>query len=251
MLFVSTTLNSMNIDDLHSELKEVEHDRIMYRRLDPEYYAWLRYRMGVAEKAMRDGMLKTSAFNQTRVRFNSLHEWAVKQYGKPSLLDSIHRLNPDDYQPPKLKRIFHGNEQQSSALSAPHLYPDDGDWSFTRSINHETIKLVDAIRDKALSLGWSEPRLYQNRGRFRFPCGQDYGLVCFLHDGQTIGEVSEKHIEIVCVRNNRNVLRFYNPDVDQPWIRKIGPDGSERKLGNVSSRSMTPSPITGNDNEYF
>ena len=65
-----------------------------------------------------------------------------------------------------------------------------------------------------------QPRLYQNRGRFRFPCGRDDGLVCFLEDDQRIGEVTRQSIEIIGPPPKENRLRFYNPDVDQPWLKK-------------------------------
>ena len=69
--------------------------------------------------------------------------------------------------------------------------------------------MVDAIRDQALALGWSEAALYQNRGRYCFPVGGDYGLVCFLHDGREIGQVTRESIEIVMPSGSR--LRHYGP----------------------------------------
>ncbi len=77
----------------------------------------------------------------------------------------------------------------------------------------------DPIRDQALALGWSEAQLYRNRGRFRFPCGQDCGLVCFLEKDKRIGEVNRRSIEIVGPQPQENRLRFHNPDQDQPWLK--------------------------------
>jgi hypothetical protein len=80
---------------------------------------------------------------------------------------------------------------------------------------------VDAIRKQAQSLGWAEARLYQNRGRFAFPCGQDWGLVCFVGHGDALGEITETHIEIIhdC-SGRRNPLRFANSDVWPPRVPK-------------------------------
>ncbi len=64
------------------------------------------------------------------------------------------------------------------------------------------------------------PRLYRNRGRFRSPCGEDYGLVCFVDGDERIGEITCQSIEIVGPPPRETVLRFYNPDVEQPWHRK-------------------------------
>ncbi len=83
----------------------------------------------------------------------------------------------------------------------------------------EAIAKVDAIRDKALSLGWAKEGLYQTQGIFRFPCGQDYGLVCFLEKGESIGKVTRQYIEII--RPSGVCQRFYNRDVAQPWIKKV------------------------------
>ncbi len=59
------------------------------------------------------------------------------------------------------------------------------------------IQQVSAIKEEAMSKKWSEARLYQNQGRFKFSCGQDYGLVCFVGDDQKIGAVTEQYIEII------------------------------------------------------
>jgi hypothetical protein len=80
---------------------------------------------------------------------------------------------------------------------------------------------VDVIRDEAMAKGWSETRLYQNQGRFRFPCSEDYGLVCFVDGSRRTGEITARYIEIIHETAGReNRLRFFNPDVDQPWLKK-------------------------------
>ena len=101
----------------------------------------------------------------------------------------------------------------------PHLFPEDGDWKFTQPVRSSIVPKVDAVRDQARSLGWSEAQLYQNRGRFRFPCGQDYGLVCFLEGDKRIGKVTRQSIEIIGPPPHENWLYFYNADVDQPWLK--------------------------------
>lgn len=102
---------------------------------------------------------------------------------------------------------------------AEHLFPADGEWPFTLSVAPEAVAKVDAIRDVALELGWTEAALYQNRGRHPFPYGQDYGLVCFLTGNHHVGRVTRGHIEIVCRQPNGGTYRHYNLNVPQPWIR--------------------------------
>ena len=91
------------------------------------------------------------------------------------------RLDPINRQPTDAPREL----TRTAPTVPPHLFPEDGDWKFTQPVRSSTVPKVDAIRDQALSLGWSEAQLYQNRGRFRFPCGQDYGLVCFLEEDKS------------------------------------------------------------------
>ncbi len=104
---------------------------------------------------------------------------------------------------------FSSNHQHSLDEKHPLTYP----------VLPEAIAKVDIIRDRALALGWTEDGLYQTHGRFKFPCGQDYGLVCFLEKDEIIGAVTKKHIEIIRISGVRQ--RFYNKDVDQPWLKKV------------------------------
>ena len=122
--------------------------------------------------------------------------------------------------PPRVDR----REEPAALVNSPvesYLFPKDGHHPFTEKILPAAVAKVDAIRDHALALGWSEARLYQNRGRFRFPFGGDCGLVCFMGEGQLVGEVTKQHIDILVGSPPRESrLRFYNPDVDQPWTRR-------------------------------
>jgi hypothetical protein len=102
--------------------------------------------------------------------------------------------------------------------NSDHQHQVDERHPLTYPVLPEAIAKVDAIRDKALALGWTENGLYQTKGRFRFPCGQDFGLVCFLEKVENIGEVTKQYIEIIRPSGVRQ--RFYNRDVDQPWITK-------------------------------
>ena len=91
-------------------------------------------------------------------------------------------------------------------------------------VSPESAALVDAIRDRALALGWTHESLYQTRGSLRFPLGSDYGMVCYLKPGDRIGDVTTHSIEIILPNNIRQ--RFYNPNVDQPWIRRVSREES-------------------------
>ena len=122
------------------------------------------------------------------------------------------------------------NEASERAAALRHrnqadwTYPADGVWKYREPVTARALAKVDAIRDRALSLGWSEARLYQNRARFRFPCGEDYGLVCFMDGVQQIGSITTEFIEIIHRTQQPSRGSFYfslegrkSPDPDQRW----------------------------------
>ena len=227
-LYAATNLESWENDKPHHFARDVGIDGTCFRRLDPNYYAWLRHKMDVAKKAMGSGRLPSQAFETLRCRFNVIHAWAMEHFGEEQLLSAVQALDPRTYPPPALgtygqdtRHLSEKTVQDKPPPSVPqYLFPKDGDWRFTQKVPPSAVAKVDAVRDQALSLGWSEARLYQNRGRFRFPCGQDYGLVCFVDEKERIGEVTRRNIEIIGPPPRENRLRFHNPDVDQPWLKK-------------------------------
>jgi len=216
-LYVAT-----NLETWETCTPEPDQDAICepcgFRRLDPEYYAWLRSRMVVAQKRYQTGRLPARQYEELRARFNAVHAWALERFREPVLLEAVRSLDPRAYRPPAVKDAEEGDSSDVVEAAPPaHSYPVQGDWRFTEPVSAEGVTKVDAVRDRALPLGWSEAQLYQNRGRYSFPCGQDYGLVCFLHPGDEIGEVTRRSIEIVGAGGRR--LRLYNTQADQPWLR--------------------------------
>jgi hypothetical protein len=234
-LYAATNLDSWETDKPRYFARDVGMDGICYRRLDPEYYAWLRHKMALAKKALEAGRLDSAAFDGLRTRFNDIHAWAVARFGENELLAAVRSLDPKEYPPPSIdpaaqspsrlcRTRLSGCMSPCDAAVEQYLYPKDGEWRFTEKVPQSAIDKVDAIRDQALSLGWSEARLYQNRGRFRFPCGEDFGLVCFVDANERIGEVTRQYIEIIGPPPRENRLRFHNPDVDQPWLKRTNPE---------------------------
>lgn len=231
-LYVATNLESWETSTPKYYARDVSIDDTSFRRLDPEYYAWLRHKMALAKKAADSGRLSSSAFETLHTRFNDIHAWAVEHFGEDTLRIAIQSMDPKTYLPPLLETFGqvaqYPPEQAAPEKTSPpdpqYLYPKNGEWQFTQEVSPQAIALVDAIRDQAPSLGWSEARLYQNRGSLHFPYGQDYGLVCFVDGSVRIGEVTKQSIEIVGTTSQANRLRFYNPDVDQPWLRRIRND---------------------------
>jgi len=228
-LYVATNLESWDTVTPHYYALDISIDKTCFRRLDPDYYAWLKHKMALAKKAADLGRLSSSAFETLRTRFNNIHAWAMEHFGEDEILSAVQSLDPKTYSPPVIE-TFVQDDRPPPVQPAPektpptvpqHLFPKEGDWHFTQEVPPSAVAKVDAIRDKALSLGWSKARLYRNRGCLRFPYGQDYGLVCFVDGNVRIGEVTRQSIEIVGTTSQHNRLGFYNPDVDQPWLRKV------------------------------
>ena len=226
-LYAATNLESWETDIAYGYARDVRIDGTCFRRLDPDYYAWLRHKMDLAKKASDSGRISPQAFEELRTRFNIIHFWAIEHLGEDALRSSVQSLDAKGYAPPQIKSANGLPAKTPTPTTNPapaatrYLFPQDGRWNFTQRVKPSALAKVDAVRDLALSLGWSEALLYQNRGRFSFPCGQNYGLVCFLDDQRTIGEVTRQSIEIIGPPPQENRLRFYNPDVDQPWLKKV------------------------------
>ena len=206
-LFVATSLVTWTTANPQWFARDFQINGTVYRRLDPEYYAWLRSRMAVAKRAASSGQFPPSAFEDLRLRFNAVHEWAVEHFGEAPLLAMLREFRSDGYDPP----VADDERQPAPALCPRNSAADD--------ILPEAVALVDSISEQAVSLGWKRQRLYAG-GRSRIFDPQR-GLVCFLKAGDQIGEVTIQSIEIVGPPPRDVRQRFYNPDVDQPWIIRL------------------------------
>jgi len=220
--YVSTDLRMTELTAPEAVRQDMMIEGVWYRRLDAQYYVWIERQVELAQRIAKQDKITKPALDALLSRFQDVKEWVDENLGDDKLQAAKKLLDPATYAPPPAAQPMSGMNEKPSAPSsktAPHLYPAYGDWKFTRPVSPEVVAQVDAIRDKALALGWSEARLYQNRGNIKYPCGQDWGLVCTLDNGQTIGEVTSQYIEIFTQSGVRQ--RFINFDVDQPWIRKV------------------------------
>ncbi len=205
-LFVSSTLLTWSTETPERFARDFQINDTVYRRLDPDYYSWLRSRMVIAKKAAAAGQIDDAAFEELRCRFNALHEWAIGHFGEERLLDAVHTLRAD-YSPPV-------PEDDHPRVSLPQVRRSD-------HVSPDAVTMVDAIAEKALASDWSRERLYDpGKGLF----DPKRGLVCYLKPGDRIGEVTAQSIEIIHPLPTEVRHRFYNPDVEQPWTRKVGAD---------------------------
>src|ERR1019366_2443391 len=99
-LFVSTSLATWTTANSEQFARDFQINDTVYRRLDPDYYAWLRSRMALAKQAATAGHLDTSAFEDLRLRFNAVHAWAVEHFSEAQLLAAARTFRSCDYKPP-------------------------------------------------------------------------------------------------------------------------------------------------------
>lgn len=164
--------------------------------------------MLMAKLAASTGQTGLDAFDDLRRRFNAIHAWAVGHFGETVLIAAVGSLDVRHYTPPipEPEQPRRAIASATPARNAVVVSPD-------------CVSLVDEIRDRAIALGWTADSLYRTSGTLRFPLGSEHGLVCYLKPGDRLGEVTTHSIEIILPNNVRQ--RFYNPNVDQPWIKRV------------------------------
>jgi hypothetical protein len=204
-IYVATDLGFWKTDSPSAFCRDVQIDDTAYRRLDPEYFAWLRSRVALAKEAASLGRIDRAGFEELRRRFAEIEAWALDHFGPQAVLAAIRTLEPRAYVPPRA---------ESDCLRAELPVRDD-------EKIRRAMRLVDAIREKAVELGWGYERLYRHEGFQKHPVGPDYGLVCYIGPQDRIGAVERESIEIIGPPPRETRMRFYNPDVDQLWIRRV------------------------------
>jgi hypothetical protein len=208
-LWVSTDLRVWLPSDPSFIARDCQINDRCYRRIDPDYFAWLRLRVHAVKNAVDADRVSKDSFDELRLRFNAMQEQAIAIFGPETLLDAIRRLDLDGYRPPLPE------EWEPTRTPAVPVQ---------RRVESERLArarvLVDAIRDQALALDWSESRLYACDGYGHHPIRADYGLVCYIGADQRIGEVTRQSIELIGPPPRETRTHFYNPDVEQPWIRR-------------------------------
>jgi hypothetical protein len=226
-LYVATNLSVYQPVGTASPYQDLPADLtlagIPYRRLDPAYYSWLRSRMGKASRAHKDGRLDVHAFDSLRAKFNEIHDRAVTLFGEDALVSAVRSLDPRTYVAPtrssgesphipgkgsatcpadeneRPTQIPSPGNRKTPEVDVEYRYPEkeDPELRFFTHVRCSSVQKVRAIEGQALTAGWSPAELYQNRGRFRFPYGQDYGAVCFIGEDQSFGAVTERSLEVV------------------------------------------------------
>lgn len=208
--WVSTDLRVWLPSDPSFIARDCQINDRCYRRLDPEYFAWLKLRMHGVKDAADAGRVPAEAFDDLRQRFNDVQTRAIEAFGERNLLAAIRAIDPEKYRPP-LPEEFERARPIDSASARTN--PEAERLERARA-------LVDGIREQAIALGWKMQSLYYCEGHERRPFGARYGLICYIGQQHRLGEVTRQCIELIGPPPMETRTRFYNPDVEQPWIKK-------------------------------
>ncbi len=217
--FVSTSMDVVQKGGEHADSEIIYIGNTPHYRLTPLFWAWLRHAFDNATRACEDGKLGSSIYSELLDRISRVYNMAVAQYGTDTIKSAEQSFTPAKWkrrrerltQPPE---HLHG-EAAAEAPTGAYRYPADGTGAY-HPVSKTALALVDAIRDRALALGWTMDQLYRNVGMAH----RDWGLVCYLRSGDKIGEITRQSIEIVHRSQSApRALRFYNHEVEQPWLK--------------------------------
>jgi len=194
-----------------------------YRKLDAQYFVWIEGRIELARNAAKDGKIKEDALQALITRYQAVKDWVDENIDYKYLTAAEKLFENASYSPPpaalpKPKVVDKPSEIRNPEPVKPYLYPAIGHWEYTVPINSDVVKIIDSIRDEALSKGWSEASLYQNRGHFI--AGKWYGLICILDKTDQIEKIDE---DIIYIRTFKGSA--------------IPPEGEIVKFPNLDSRN--------------
>jgi len=214
--YVSTDLRMIELNTREARQQDMVVDNTSYRRLEAQYFVWIENRMELARKAAQNGKISNEALRSLLTRFQQIKDWVDENIDSSNLVAVRRLFESANYSPPP------------AALSKPepaqqYLYPATGHWEYTVSIDPEVVKIIDSIRDKALSKGWSEASLYQNRGHFI--AGKWYGLICILDKTDRIERIDEDIIHIRTFKGSAvppegEIVKFPNLEYEERHASK-------------------------------
>ncbi|MDP8239414.1 MAG: hypothetical protein P9X24_10015 [Candidatus Hatepunaea meridiana] len=218
--YVSTDLRMVDVTAPNAQRCDLLIEGIWYRRLDAQYFVWIEKRVELARKAAQQGKRSDAALNSLLARYQEVKNW-IDENISPENLKAARRLsdhNSYDLPPAALPPSQPVANQEIDAIRSQkkpesYLFPADGYWEHTVPIDPAVVKLVDTISNEAISKGWTEAALYQNRGHY--PAGKWYGLVCILDKTDRIEKIDEQFIYIrifkdSAVPSEGEIVKFRN-----------------------------------------
>ena len=220
--YVSTDLRMVELTTLDATARDILQEDIPYRRLDADYFIWIEQTVAQVQKAHSQGRIPHKAYSGLMNRYRGIQKWTEDNISKKDLKAAKKRSSLAKYSPPQTTRKEESEPEFQNGTSddpRPYLYPAGGVWEYTVPIDPEVIKIIDSIRVEAMSKGWSEASLYQNRGHFI--AGKWYGLICVLDKTDKIERIDEDIIYIRTFKGSAippegEIVKFPNLDYEEP-----------------------------------
>ena len=221
--YVSTDLRMIELTTNQARQLDMVIDGISYRRLDAQYFVWIEGRIKLAQNAAQNGKISNEALRSLLTRFQQIKDWVNENIDERNLFAARRLFESANYSPPpaalpRPKEIKKPKENSKSDSVQPYLYPTTGHWEYTVPIDPEVVKIINSIREEAMSKGWSEAALYQNRGHFI--AGKWYGLICILNKTDRIERINEDIIYIRTFKGSAvppegEIVKFPNLDYEE------------------------------------
>ena len=214
--YVSTDLKILNHTISNSQNRDIVHAGTSFRRLDADYFIWISQAVDKIEKAYSQNRIPQKAYAGMIAQYRIIKKWIEDNVSKKDLNAAQRRSTLAEYAPPQSVKIEKPKaESPKATLQEPFLYPVGGHWEHTVPIDPEVVKIIDAIRDEALSKNWAEASLYQNRGHFI--AGKWYGLICMLDKTDKIIKIDSQYIHIRTFKGSMippegMMVKFENPN---------------------------------------
>ena len=114
-VWVSTDLKMWWPRDPSFIARDCQIDNRCFRRLDPEYFAWLRCRVLTVSAAVASGRVAADAFEELRSAFYAVQARALDTFGEPALREALGRIDPIGYRPPLPDPVVPANRQRRPA----------------------------------------------------------------------------------------------------------------------------------------
>ena len=211
-LYVASDMDYFEYDHSEVFIDEITLNSKVYRKLDPVYFIWLSKRYETAFKLADKGKFSLKALENLADKIVEIEEKAKLIFSNDEIEFAKKILRTRKYLPPESGNLktdaTEQQEQPEPDFMFPEKNPEENRLSFIKPVSEHALNQVGKIEKKALSKGWTLNQLYQNRGRFMYPCGFNWGLVCFLKDDRKTSIVKSDSIEIIC--QSGNILKFYN-----------------------------------------
>jgi hypothetical protein len=223
--FVSTSMTVVNRGESYGGREIVYDNGIAHYRLTPLFWSYLRHAFNNATRACEVGKLDASTYSELLNRISRIYNMTLAQFGEDAVKSAEQTFTPTKWKrhceglaKPQELAIAENTHCAMPMPSSAYRYPENATGAY-HPVSKTAIALVDAIREKALALGWTMNQLYRNTGMAH----RDWGLVCYLGPDDKIGKIDRQSIEIVHPRASQS-LRFYNHEVEQPWMKTGTPE---------------------------